>query len=216
VVDKIRAAIVDGRIGLGQPLRERQLAAQLDISRAPIREALLTLEKEGLVVTMPHRGTFVASYNDSDVSEIYTLRAALEQLAASLIVERGNRSDLLVLEDLVTRMNRHGAAGDFRSLIAADHQFHRRVCQMSGHRRLLEAWDDLAQQVLALYTVTDVGALLSRLYGYVENTGDRHRPIVQALREGDVESLGRYLAEHILEVPKLIMEQRAARDRSTT
>src|SRR4051794_30012748 len=80
VIDKIRDAIVDGRIPLGEPLRERQLAEELNISRAPIREALLTLEKEGLVVTMPHKGTFVASYSDEDVIEIYTLRAALEEL----------------------------------------------------------------------------------------------------------------------------------------
>jgi DNA-binding GntR family transcriptional regulator len=83
VIDRIRDAIVDGRIPLGEPLRERQLAEELDISRAPIREALLTLEKEGLVVTTPHKGTFVASYSDEDVIEIYTLRAALEELAVT-------------------------------------------------------------------------------------------------------------------------------------
>ena len=67
------------------------------------------------------------------------------------------------------------------------------------------------QQILALYTVTDVPDLMGRLYGYVENTGDRHRPIVTALRAGAIDELSRYLGEHILEVPKLIIDQRAAR-----
>ena len=84
---------------------------------------------------------------------------------------------------------------------AADTAFHRRVCLLAGHRRLLEAWDDLAQQVLALYTVTDVPGLMSRLYGYVEDTGDRHRPIVAALRGGDLEGLAKYISNHILENP---------------
>jgi DNA-binding GntR family transcriptional regulator len=215
VVDRIREAIVDGRIPLGQPLRERQVAAQLDISRAPIREALLSLEKEGLVVTTPHRGTFVASYTDQDVTEIYTLRAALEQLAVGLIDGRASAADFRALDDLVTQMDRHAADGNFRLLIAADHEFHRRMCALSGHRRLLEAWEELAQQALALFTVTDVPDLLGRLYGYVEETGDRHRPIVTALRDGDVAGLGKYLSNHILEVPRLIIDQRAARDQAS-
>jgi len=216
VVDKLRDAILDGRIPLGEPLRERQIAERLEISRAPIREALLSLEKEGLVVTTPHRGTFVASYTDEDVTEIYTLRAALEQLAVGLIDGRATAGDLRALDDLVTQMDRHAADGDFRKLIAADHSFHRQLCQLAGHRRLLEAWDHLAQQVLALFTVTDVPDLMSRLYGYVEVTGDRHRPIVAALRNGDVDGLAKYLSNHILEVPQLIIEQRARRDSATT
>ena len=103
-------------------------------------------------------------------------------------------------------MDRYAAAGG-PNLIAADTAFHRRVCLLAGHRRLLEAWDDLAQQVLALYTVTDVPGLMSRLYGYVEDTGDRHRPIVAAWG-GDLEGLAKYISNHILEVPQLIIEQR--------
>jgi DNA-binding GntR family transcriptional regulator len=210
VVDRLRDAIFEGRIPLGKPLRERQIAEQLDVSRAPIREALLSLEKEGLVVTTPHRGTFVASYSDDDVTEIYTLRAALEGLAARLMGDRVTAADLRQLDDLVTQMDRHAGTGDIRSLIHADHAFHRRICELSGHRRLLDAWDVLAQQVLALYTVTDVPDLMSKLYGYVDVTGDRHRPIVQALRARDIEGLERYLTGHILEVPKLIIQQRAS------
>lgn len=211
VVDRLRDAIVNGRFQPGAPLRERQIAEQLEVSRAPIREALLSLEKEGLVVTTPHRGSFVASFTDDDVVEIYTLRASLEQLAASRLEERTTASDLRELDDIVVRMDAHAAEGDLRGLIRADHAFHRRLCEMSGHRRLLEAWDVLALQILALYTVTDVPDLMSRLYGYVEETGNRHRPIVTALRAGDIEGLPGHLADHILEVPRLIIDQRAAR-----
>ena len=108
---------MDGRIPLGEPLRERQLAEELDISRAPIREALLTLEKEGLVVTTPHKGTFVASYSDEDVIEIYTLRAALEELAVTRLGGHVTAADLRALDDLVIQMDRYAAAGEFRSLI---------------------------------------------------------------------------------------------------
>src|SRR3990170_6280284 len=81
VVDALRAAILGGRLQPGQPITERQLAHELQISRAPIREALRDLEKEGLIVTRPHKGTYIASYSDEDVREIYSLRATLETMA---------------------------------------------------------------------------------------------------------------------------------------
>src|SRR5215831_4822248 len=81
VVDAVRNAILDGRLQPGQPITERTLAHDLQISRAPVREAMRELEKEGLVVTRPHRGTYVASFSDDDVLEIYTLRANLETMA---------------------------------------------------------------------------------------------------------------------------------------
>src|SRR5215210_19437 len=79
---RIRDAILAGRLEPDQPLREEDLARQLGISRTPIREALLLLQNEGLVETVPNRGATVKSYDAADLDDVYTLRAVLEGYAA--------------------------------------------------------------------------------------------------------------------------------------
>jgi DNA-binding GntR family transcriptional regulator len=211
VVAKLRAAIVDGLLPIGQPLRERQIALDLDLSRAPIREALRALENEGLVVTVPHRGTYVATFNDRDVEEIYSLRANLESMAFVRAASRITAADLRSLDVLVARMDRLATGSSFQELIRTDLAFHRRICELADHGRLLEIWENLSRQIMVLYTVTDVPLLVKRLYGYVEEIGDRHRPIVKALRDRDTEGGRSYLATHVLEVARIIAEQRALR-----
>jgi DNA-binding GntR family transcriptional regulator len=208
VIDALRAAIVDGRLQPGQPITERQLAHDLQISRAPIREALRDLEKEGLIVTRPHKGTYVASFSDEDVQEIYTLRANLETMALGRAIERATAADIQALNALIDDMERH-AQTDFTQMINVDLTFHRRICEIAAHRRLLDAWDVLANQLRALYTITDVPTLIRSLYGYVDQMGARHRPIVEAIRRRDGPGGQRYIAAHVGDVASTIVEQRA-------
>jgi DNA-binding GntR family transcriptional regulator len=208
VLAKLRDAILDGRLPVGRPLRERQIAQDLDLSRAPVREALRTLEKEGLVVTVPHRGTYVASYTARDIEEIYTLRASLEALAFSRATSRASAADLRSLEALIARMDRLARGpGKFQELIRTDLAFHRRICEIADHERLLQTWEHLSRQILAIYTVTDVPQLVKRLYGYVEDIGERHRPILRSLRDRDIDAGRSYMSTHILEVAHIISEQ---------
>ena len=81
VTDDLRDAIVSHELEPGRKLTEDELAAQLGVSRGPVREALMRLEREGLVVIERHRGATIASWNRQDIEEIYSLRGALEELA---------------------------------------------------------------------------------------------------------------------------------------
>src|SRR5215831_4244889 len=208
VIDAVRAAILDGRLQPGQAITERPLAHDLQISRAPVREALRELEKDGLVVTRPHRGTYVASFSDEDVVEIYSLRANLEMMAIGRAIERATHSDVDDLTALIEEMERH-APTSFSETIRVDLAFHRRICQIAAHRRLLDAWDVLANQLRALYTITDVPMLVTRLYGYVEQMGERHRPIVDAIRARDIPIGQQHISTHIGDVARMIVEQRS-------
>lgn len=210
VLDRLRAAIAGGQLRMGEPIREREIAERMQISRAPIREALRDLEREGLVVTLPHRGACVAVYTDEDVEEIYSLRAALEALAIERAIARATPEDVRSLEQLVDAMGRLVDAGDFDAVMRADVAFHRRICVVSSHRRLLDTWESLARQIQAIYTVTDLPQLVQQLYGYMANIAERHRPIVDAIRAGDAPFGRRYITTHILEVARILAEQRAA------
>jgi DNA-binding GntR family transcriptional regulator len=208
VIDALRTAILDGRLQPGQPITERQLAHDLQISRAPIREALRDLEKEGLIVTRPHKGTYVASFSDEDVQEIYTLRATLETMALGRAIDRASSADIDFLDGLIGEMERHSTT-DFNATIGIDLAFHRRICELADHRRLLDAWDVLANQLRALYTITDVPTLIRSLYGYVDQIGAQHRPIVESLRRRDIATGQRYIADHVSDVATTIVHQRA-------
>src|SRR5919198_5158015 len=86
VADRIREAIYRGAYAPGAQLREVELSEALDVSRGPVREALLKLEREGLVRSAWHRGATVTTLTAADVSELDSLRSALEQLAVQLVV----------------------------------------------------------------------------------------------------------------------------------
>src|SRR3954471_5557932 len=85
VVQQIRTAIIEGRIKPNDHLTEMTLTEQLGVSRTPIREALILLEREGLVIAAPNRGCFVRAFSEQDVDEVFSMRATLENLAGKLI-----------------------------------------------------------------------------------------------------------------------------------
>src|ERR1700759_4724253 len=92
--DRVRAAILDLRLRPGQRLIERELVENLGVSRATIREVIRQLATEGLVTVVPQRGAEVTALLDSDSSDIYEMRAALEALAVRRFVQRASDRDV--------------------------------------------------------------------------------------------------------------------------
>ena len=127
VADRLRDAIFDGAYAPGSSLREVELAEVLGVSRGPVREALLKLEREGLVRGEWHRGTTVTSLSEVDIAELDSLRAALERLAVELVIDRA--ADLTEVDAVVTRMER--AAGE-HEMVRCDLDFHDAVYRGRG------------------------------------------------------------------------------------
>src|SRR5512133_2025070 len=88
VAGALRAAVSSGALRPGTRLVEAEIAARSGVSKAPVREALRLLEAEGLVVSMPHRGSFVVELSASDIREVFSVRSALERLAVGMLVGR--------------------------------------------------------------------------------------------------------------------------------
>src|SRR5918994_7649165 len=99
----IREAIIDGRLAPGQRLKEEELARELGMSRTPVREALLMLQSEGLVESIPRRGATVRSYAVGDLDDVYQLRALLEGYAARRAAGRISADDVVRLEQSCAR-----------------------------------------------------------------------------------------------------------------
>src|SRR4051794_32497217 len=101
VVERLRQTILEGHVAPGEPLREEHLAAALEVSRGPVREALLQLEREGLVVRRPHRGAVVARLSRRDLEEVFSLRLALERLGFQWAARRATDEDFALMEGAV-------------------------------------------------------------------------------------------------------------------
>src|SRR5262249_25046817 len=104
VYDALRQAVVSGALSPGQRVNEAEIARQMQISRAPIREAIRQLEQEGLLESVTRRGTFVVALSRDDIEEVYTLRADLEARAIRRAIGRLSPDDLATLESLAETM----------------------------------------------------------------------------------------------------------------
>jgi DNA-binding transcriptional regulator YhcF (GntR family) len=104
VVDLLRAALVRGTFEPGQHLNEAGLAEKLGVSRGPIREAFVELQREGLLTLERHRGARVNRLSRTDIDEIYELRKALERLAVERAVRQATEDDFAAMSDVVTKL----------------------------------------------------------------------------------------------------------------
>jgi len=148
VIERLRDAILNGSFKPGQPLREEQLAAMLDISRGPVREALVRLEREGLVQVRRHRGAIVAQLSRSDVEEVYSLRLALERLAIQHAIRYASEDDFTAMEKVITAFDRALAHNPSEHEIAKlDLQFHDIIYHAARHQRLYDCWTNLRSQI---------------------------------------------------------------------
>lgn len=191
VHSRLRKAIIEGGFRPGDRLIERKLAAQLKVSRTPVREAIRVLEREGLVSHIPRVGAAVAKVDPGDVLDVYRIRAVLEGLAARLAAERIKGEQLENLTRLLAAVNRHARAGNHDQMENAHRAFNDVLYRAAGSPRLYSMITTLVD-----YIGVHVRVGYSRP-GRIEEAAGEHHRLVQALkmRDGDLaESVAR---EHI-------------------
>jgi DNA-binding GntR family transcriptional regulator len=190
VADVLRSAILDGTLKPGSPLRENQLAAELHVSRAPLRDALALLADRGLVTRIPYRGAFVAQVGADDIAEIANLRRRVEPYAIELAMPHlkgGARAKLVrALDDMAAGADDEDAA----ATIGAHMGFHRACYELSGHRRLLELWQSWEPQ-LQLFFSADHQSFVDLHVVVVE-----HRRLLTAIDSGDLNAIVAELDRH--------------------
>ncbi len=207
VANQLRQAILTDQLSPGQRVVERQLAETMQTSRGPVRDALKLLENEGLVVRYPHRGTFVARLTLQDVEEIYSLRVALEMLAVDYAIKHATDEQFNELGELVHTMAVR-ADQDYTQFDATDLdlEFHHILCRISGHKRVLAAWETLNPQIRLL--LLSHRTLLPA--DFRERGVEWHRQLLDALRSRDLKLahilLQKHLAASFQTVAKLFTE----------
>jgi DNA-binding GntR family transcriptional regulator len=187
----LRQAILAGKIPPGQKLVVRVLAENLGLSPTPVKEALSALEREGLVVAVPHRGYFVLEPGLADVREIYSLREVLEGLAARLAVENNGKALLRKLERLFSKQRQAADQGDIGAYGDLDLAFHRTFWEASGNKRLLAAAETIDGQIRML--ISSSAAIPGRL----PQSRAEHEAILQAVRNKDPEDAEAAMRTHV-------------------
>ncbi len=145
----VRARIIGGALAPGTFLREKDLES-MGVSRTPIREALGRLASEGFLERLPHRGFRVPEESLGNLLELYPIVASLELLAGRLALERFTPADLAELKAVNGRLAAARDQGDVAAMLDLNNEFHRRISERGGNRRLATLLDDLRSQLARL------------------------------------------------------------------
>jgi DNA-binding GntR family transcriptional regulator len=178
VADSLREAIFRGLFKPGQRLAEASIANMLKVSRAPVRDALASLEQEGLVSRDTNRSATVICLSRKDVDEICCLRLALEVLAVQRAIEMGTDEHW---DRLAANIRKTEAARAPEQLSNLDLEFHDTLMRAAGHGRLLNTWMRLRSQVRLLMMRRNLGDADSHC-----GTVWGHRGLLEALRRRDL------------------------------
>ena len=147
VFNTLREAILKGDLKPGERLMELQLAAQLGVSRTPIREAIRKLELEGLVLMIPRRGAEVAEITEKSLRDVLEVRGALEELAVDLACDRITNEDIQNLKEAAKEFEAALQGGDVTEYAEADVKFHDIIYHATDNQRLIQLLYNLREQM---------------------------------------------------------------------
>jgi GntR family transcriptional regulator, gluconate operon transcriptional repressor len=205
VADLVRQRIVRGELQPGDRLTEEALAEAFQVSRGPVRDAIMQLSFEKLVEVHKPRGIYVVGLSDDDVEQLYSLRAALEQLALRRAMRITDDSRWRASREAVTQMLDAADRGDHADFLAADLDFHAQIYALADHPRLEGAWAQYLPTFSSLAEVT-----INHDEDLHESAADHDR-LYAVMRSGDVESAAAVLAQHLAGAEERMTLELAAR-----
>lgn len=197
---KIRQSIIELEYAPGAPLREASLSSLYGVSKTPIREALVRLEKEGLVEISKFRGARVRGYTVRDVREIYEMRELFEGFCAREAAARISSSDEEALRHNVALSRRMYTDGNIDGVADSFDSFDALLYRQVEHHRIAPILVDLAAHLDRL------GRLTVKIAGRVEASIDQHEAIVIAIGRRDPEGAEGACRTHIRSVATDVME----------
>lgn len=197
VKDRILTWILQGDLPPGSRLVETKLARQLGTSQAPIREALRDLASLGFIETQPYKGSWVRKPSKSELIDAIEVRAELEGLAARLAAERRDEQCIADLERLLDDMAQAAEKGDAREQALKNARFHARIVEAAENETLMRHWSMLEPFGRTYVTASAEGVDLHWL-------GDRHRGILEAIRDRDPDRASERANRHAVEVKEML------------
>ncbi len=205
VVEDLRKRIIDGRLQLGEALSENALAAELGISKTPVREALLQLKLEKLVDVLPQRGTYVFRMAPEQVSMICELREVLEVAAAAASVARNHTALVARMGLIFEEMRAAFERVDTAAYGTLDGDYHQAMIDLCGNPYLTDAYAQVGFRSQALRARLSDEAELNRL------SFRDHREMLRLVKGRDVAPLQKLIRAHIDQTRQMYLDVLARR-----
>jgi DNA-binding GntR family transcriptional regulator len=202
VADILRNAILDGSLKPGQPLHENALAKELSVSRSPIREALIQLERERLLVSRPNRPAAVRRPSAKEIGQIYTIRSALEGIAARWAAENQTPAFVAQLRQKAEALNEATIAAERNAdprVVGMAFDFHGAIAQAAGSVELQQQLQSLCNQIKFVMAA----GLANLTRRRAEEIHAEHLALIAAIAEHDGDRAEQLASAHV----------RGARDR---
>lgn len=188
---QLRAAMMRLTLAPGEPLHTQELAARLGVSRTPVREAFIRLQRDGLVNILPQRETTVSLIDLSRVLQGRFLREGLELHVADCLSERGSAGCLQAMNALIEEQILAGLEGRYEDLQESDDAFHRLLFEEAGQ---LFSWEVMFQCCTHYHRVRLLSLRSSRIS---ENVIMGHQELIRALESGQKQRLAECLTNHL-------------------
>jgi DNA-binding GntR family transcriptional regulator len=188
---RLREQILAGELAMGQRLTEQGVAEAMGTSAGPVREAFASLTYEGLLMSLPNRGTFVSSVSQEEARGAYEVRQRVELFAFELARDRLTPEAEAELDRLVSGLKAAAEKSDYPAMIGLDMRFHGIFYAHSGNPILIAIWPLLEGTIRKFVSVA--GAQYTR--DFIE-LAQRHETLLANYRKGDMAAVARELAQH--------------------
>lgn len=189
--EAIRKSILSGQWKIGELYNEKAIAADLGISRTPVREALLELASQDLIIFLPRRGLMVNRFTRRDVDEIFELRKAIELAAVEKITLASPPFDLFEIEESLLKQRKSAKEKDYLAFMEADRLFHTSFSELTNNRRLIAILENIRDMIHVM------GAKALALEGRALEVIEEHQAIFEAVRRGNAEKARNAMAYHL-------------------
>ncbi len=199
IYEYLRDKLLSGEIPPHEHLVETKIAEEIGTSRTPVREALHSLELEGIIESVPRVGYVVKPLCEEEVEEICEIRGAIEGLATRWAMEKAHQRLIEDLEKNIFISEEKASQGDPKAFIELDAQFHESIARLSGSKRLLDLGQTLRRHMLRyrIQSIYSIDNVLRAIQG--------HRGILEAIKMGDVKEVNRAIQCHLDQSKKDIL-----------
>lgn len=187
----LREAIASGEVAPGAQMTEAGLAADLGVSRGPLREAMQRLTAEGLLVSHRNRGLFVVSMDDDDIRDMYIARTAVERAAVEQVIRRSPAVAAAALGAVVESMRSHVDSPNGEAMAEADMVFHQVLVEHAASQRLTRLHETIVVETRMCLRA------MRGTYASGKERIDEHQALVDAIALGDEALADRLMIDHM-------------------
>jgi DNA-binding GntR family transcriptional regulator len=206
-LDQLRNAVTSGELKPGTRLVETELSAALGISRGTLREAMRQLQQEGLIEAGERGRLTVRTLTDTEILDMFAVRAALEGLAAYIVAGRPDRAALVTqLQGALNALDE--ASGSISHMVEVDMQFHLLLCSLTGNTTLVRTWEALAGSIRMSIMFAGADKALTNM------SVPRHQQVIDAIATGDPDAARTAVDDHMREAAENLLMRNQTQSRS--